>query len=390
MMKTDYIKKIIYLIFMLCLFSSMAYAGIVTEVGLNKYTIINLKKPCEGVAIANPAIADVRVVPNSSQILVWGKGVGSTSLIIWENGMQPTFFDVRVITDKIKNTPQVMLEVKVAQIDKNKLSQMGIHFLIKGTSGELTTPGLIATPTGNVGGIAGPAVTPGIGSLDVSTLSPQLGFGLYKQGIAGVLQQLSTGGYAKILAEPNLIVRSGEKGKFLVGQKVPIQTVTGTGGSATVSIVYEQVGVRIDFSPEVLEDGIIKLKIDPAEVSSVGQLEQFSTGLFAPIIDTREVRTTVDLRDGESFVIAGLLDERMKKNIKKFPVLGDVPILGALFRSTSDELDKTELVFFITPKIVKPLAPGVKIELPGSTPLTPAEKNDFKWIPLLPVSGGTK
>jgi pilus assembly protein CpaC len=152
--------------------------------------------------------------------------------------------------------------------------------------------------------------------------------------------------------------------------------------------VYEQVGVKVDFSPEVLEDGVIKLKLDPAEVSSVGQLQTFSTGLFAPVIDTREVRTTVDLRDGESFVIAGLLDERMKKNIKKFPVLGDVPILGALFRSTSDELDKTELVFFITPKIVKPLAPGVKPELPGVAPLTPAEKNEYRWIPLLPGGGG--
>jgi pilus assembly protein CpaC len=385
MMKADYMRKIIFSIFILCFFSSVAHAGIVTEVGLNKYSIINLKKPCEGVAIANPAIADVRVVPNSSQILLWGKGIGSTSLIIWENGMQPTFFDVRVITEKTKNTPQVLLEVKVAQINKNKIKQMGIHFLAKGVNGEFSTPGLITTPSGNVGGAAGNTVTPGIGNLDISTLSPQLGFGLYKPGIAGVLQQLSTGGYAKILAEPNLVVRSGEKGKFLVGQKIPIQTVTGTGASATVSIVYEQVGVKIDFAPEVLEDGVIRLKIDPAEVSSVGQLQQFSTGLYAPTIDTREVRTNVDLRDGESFVIAGLLDERMKKNIKKFPVLGDVPILGALFRSTSDELENTELVFFITPRIVKPLAPGVKTELPGSKPLTPEENNAFRWIPLKAV-----
>ena len=118
-----------------------------------------------------------------------------------------------------------------------------------------------------------------------------------------------------------------------MGTRYPIQTVTGVGADATVSIYYEEIGIRLNFAPIVLETGAIRLKIDPAEVSSITDFVRLEN-LVAPIIDARTVSTSVDLREGESLILAGLLSEEMKKNISKIPLFGDIPILGALFRST--------------------------------------------------------
>jgi pilus assembly protein CpaC len=131
----------------------------------------------------------------------------------------------------------------------------------------------------------------------------------------------------------------------------------------------------------VLETGAIRLKIDEASVSAVARYVSFS-GILAPEIDTRRVSTNVDLREGESLILAGLLSEDMKKNIQKIPILGDIPILGAFFRSTHDELEELELAFFITPRLAKPTAPGVKTPLPTDNRPTPDEEREFQWIPI--------
>jgi pilus assembly protein CpaC len=280
----------------------------------------------------------------------------------------------------IPEAQQVILEVKVAQIDKTKLKQLGISFLAKEKNYEFTAPGLYTSPSGLLGGGAG-SVTPGIGGFDLSTLSPQIGVAHFPSGVAAVLQALQQKGLSKILAEPNLIVRSGEQGNFLVGKRIPVQTVYGVGTAATPSITYEDVGIRLNFSPEVLETGAIRLKINPAEVSSVASYIVFQ-GIVAPEIDTRTVNTSVDLREGESLILAGLLSQEMKDTIQKVPILADIPILGALFRSTRKELDENELAFFITPRLVKPMAPGVKPKLPTDNRPTPEEQKEYEWIPV--------
>ena len=236
----------------------------------------------------------------------------------------------------IPEAQQVILEVKVAQIDKTKLKELGISYLIKDENFVLTAPGLSSFPTGTIGGGV-LTLLQGLGGFDIGTNPVQIGLAYFPSGIAAVLKALQEKGFGKILAEPNLVVRSGEMGKFHVGQRIPIQTVTGVGSAATVSITYEEVGIRLHFAPEVLETGAIRLKVDPAEVSSVARFLTFQ-GISAPEIDTRTVNTSVDLREGESLILAGLLSEEMKKNIQKIPVLGDIPILGAFFRSTRDEL----------------------------------------------------
>jgi len=197
--------------------------------------------------------------------------------------------------------------------------------------------------------------------------------------VGAVLQALSTKGLAKILAEPNLLVTSGQEGNFLAGSRIPYSVLISSGGASTSSIVFETVGVKLRFKPDVLESGLINLKIDPAEVSSIA-------GTLAvngyPIIDTRDVRTSVELRDGESLVLAGLLQEEQIKNMSKIPVLGDIPILGALFRSSQDDIREKELVFFITPKVVRPTPPGIETPLPTDEELTPEEAEEFRWMPL--------
>ncbi len=457
-METKILNRSLLAIFMVLIFCGVSFAGIMTEVGLNKSILIDVKTPIERVSVANPAIADVTVI-SPNQLMILGKAFGSTSLIIWQKGEKPRFHEVKVIPDineiqerikaiapkedvivsyandhvllsgtvsneqminkiiaiasayakegtaikttrysagltetvetpafkvlnyiTLKEAQQVLLEVKVAQIDKTKLKELGISYLTKQKNFELTAPGLFTTPDGSIGGGAGFGVAPGIENFDIGELAPQIGIAHYPSGIGAVIKALATKGYAKILAEPNLIVRSGEKGNFLAGARVPIQTVTGT--PPTPSISFEQVGVRLNFAPEVLETGVIRLKIDPAEVSDIGRVVEFTGGLFAPIINTREVKTSVDLKEGESLVLAGLFSEEMKKNIKKIPILGDIPILGLFFRNTSDELNEKELAFFITPRLVKPLAPGVKPALPTDKKLTPEEEREFQWIPL--------
>lgn len=455
-METKILNKSLLAIFMVLIFWGVSYAGIVTEVGLNKSILIDVKTPIERVSIANPAIADVTVI-SPNQLMILGKAFGSTSLIIWQKGEKPRFHEVKVIPDikeiqerikaiapkedvivsyandyvllsgtvsneqminkiiaiasayakegtpikttkysagltetvetpafkvlnylTLKEAQQVLLEVRVAAIDKGKLKELGLSSFIEGTFfGGGNQHGFIAFPGATV---VDDGINARFQSFDVANLKPQIGVTHFPSGASVFLRALESKDLAKILAEPNLIVRSGEKGNFHAGRKVPVQVVTGT--PPTPSIEYRDVGIRLNFAPEVLDTGVIRLKIDPAEVSNIVRFITTDQGLIAPEIEARTVITSVDLRDGESLILAGLLSEEMKKNVDKIPLLGDIPILGALFRSTKDEIEKRELAFFITPRLVKPIAPGIKPELPGEKPLTPKEEKEFQWIPL--------
>lgn len=415
-------------------------AGVPTDVIINRSSILTLKKPVNRVTLATQGIADI-VVITPRQIQINGITIGKTTLIVWEEGNEkPVFYDVRVTGDlasideqmkelapndgitvqyandtvilsgkvakeqtrtkaeriaqafsaKIINSievaepMQILLQVKVAQIDKTSLKKLGISGMIKGKTAEgfyntIGAPGSGSSSSSGTGtsssgsGIMGNV--PGIGG--ISPLNAfQLGVSYFPSGIGSVIQALVTKGHAKILAEPNLLVKSGQEGNFLAGSKFFYPIVTNN----TADTKEITVGVKLKFKPEVQENGIIILKIDPAEVSSIA-------GTLAvngyPIIDTREVKTIVELKDGESLIMAGLLQEEAIKTMSKIPLLGDIPILGALFRSTQNDIKDKELVFFITPKIVKPLAPGTKTELPTDRKLTPEEEKALQWMPTV-------
>jgi len=314
-------------------------------------------------------------------------GTPATPLLMEDaDKINDTNSKMKVINHIMVDDPQqVLLEVKVAQVDKNALKSLGISVLVKGTSGEGFS-NLVGAPDGTTYSKDGLKIDPpGIaGNIPwVGAISPlatyQLGGSLLKTGLGGVLRALATKNLAKMLAEPNLLVKSGQTGKFLAGSKIPVQVVSGVGAISGTTIQFIDVGVKLNFKPVVLENGLISLKIDPAEVSSI-------SGTLAvngyPIIDTREIRTEVQLKDGESLVLAGLLQEETIKTMSKIPLLGDIPILGALFRSTQDDLKEKELVFFITPKVVKPNAPGTETKLPTDKPLTPEQEKELRWIPL--------
>ncbi|MFZ2949442.1 MAG: BON domain-containing protein, partial [Desulfuromonadaceae bacterium] len=361
-----------------------------------------------------------------------GITIGSTSMIIWTKGEGdekpvPTFFDLKVTGDReaietqlketapndtinvqyandtvvlsgnvandqtrtkameiakayapkvlnnitVNEPQQVLLQVKVAQVDKTSLKKLGISFLVKGNTAEGFS-NIIGAPADDIAGKA--AALGNYNPLDAF----QVGVSYFPAGIGAVLQALNSKGLAKVLAEPNLLVKSAQEGNFLAGTRIPLSIVESSGGQATTTIRYETVGIKLKFKPEVLENGLISLKINPAEVSSI---QGFLPVNGYPIIDTRTVDTSVELRDGESLVLAGLLQEEEIKSMSKIPLLGDIPILGALFRSTSKDIKEKELVFFITPKIIKPNAPGVKTELPTDKKLTPEQEKELTWMP---------
>ena len=364
-----------------------------------------------------------------------GISIGSTSMIIWTKGEGderpvPTFFDLRVVGDRetiqnqikelapndsievqyandtvilsgnvandqtrskavevakayaakvlnnitVNEPQQVLLQVKVAKVDKTSLKKLGISFLVKGN----TAQGFSNLVGGPDGTITGTPSSTGLGNLP-SLDTFQAGVSYFPAGIGSVLQALSSKGLAKVLAEPNLLVKSSQEGDFLAGSKVPIAIIESTNGQATTTIHYETIGVKLKFKPEVMENGMIALKINPAEVSSI---QGYLPINGYPIIDSRTVNTSVELRDGESLILAGLLQDEEVKNMSKIPLLGDIPILGALFRSSSKDIKEKELVFFITPKIVKPTAPGVKTEMPTDKKLTPEQEKELSWMPL--------
>lgn len=301
----------------------------------------------------------------------------------------------KVINHIIIDQPnQVLLQVKVAQVDKTSLKKLGISGMIKGQTAE-GFMNLIGVPSGGAtssesssgGGFSSNQTGTGNGIsgnvLGLGAFNPldafQFGVSYFPAGIGAVIQALTTKGLAKVLAEPNLLVKTGERGEFRAVSKIPYSVLQTTGGSSTSTIVFEEVGVKLFFNPEVLESGMIRLKIDPAEVSSIA-------GTLAvngyPIIDTRSAKTNVELKDGESLIIAGLLSEEAINTMSKIPILGDIPFLGALFRSTQKDIKEKELVFFITPKLMKPTAAGVKTELPTDKRPTAEEEKELRWVPI--------
>ena len=184
-------------------------------------------------------------------------------------------------------------------------------------------------------------------------------------------------GLAKVLARPTLIARSGQNANFLVGGEIPVPVAQG-GAFGSITIEWKPFGVGMGFAPVVLGDDRIFLEISPEVSEPDFELGIAIQGVFTPGFVTRRASTAVELRDGQSFAIAGLLQDNVKENVEKFPMLGDIPVLGALFRSSEFLREETELVLIITPHLVKPLPPGPQ-PLPTDSFVEP---NDFEFFLL--------
>jgi pilus assembly protein CpaC len=254
---------------------------------------------------------------------------------------------------------QVMLEVKVAEISRTLADKLGVSVNASTTGGNFTYRLGSSFSAG------------GAGVLDViRSATGSISIDADKQD-----------GLVKLLAEPNLIAISGQEGSFLAGGKVFIPVAQGGGaGVATFTLQEESFGVGLRFTPTVLEGGRINLKVMPevSELSDQGfAIRAAGSGAttILPLITTRRASTTVQLFDGQSFVIGGLVKNNATTGVKALPVLGEIPILGALFRSTSFQTDKSELVFVLTPHLVKPV--GGEVRLPTDSYVEPSRRELF-------------
>lgn len=283
---------------------------------------------------------------------------------------------------------EILLEVKFAEVDRTALQQLGINILsLPGAKnlGSITTqefsPPVIQGQVGSVGGggtsSASNANTATFGLsnlLNILIIRPDI-------DLAATIQALQNNNVLQILAEPNLLTESGKEASFLAGGEFPFPVVQGLGSGnfAAITIQFKEFGVRLNFTPTLTPDGLVHLKVKP-EVSSLDFANGLTiSGFLIPAISSRRVETEMELRDGQSFAIAGLVDNRVTKQFSKIPGIGDIPVLGKLFQSTSVNKTNDELLVLVTPRIVRPLdkesiAPIPVMPIPFLKPLAPEQQ----------------
>lgn len=262
---------------------------------------------------------------------------------------------------KIASGQQVMLRIRIGEIQRNALKNLGVNLTVF-NGGENGFQ--IGTGTGQYGNTTG--TTPKFGFGQFTNAGDSFGtIGGVGQiggtGIAGSIDALERDGMLKVLAEPNLVALSGEEAQFLAGGEFPIPVPQQLG---TTTIEYKPFGVALKFTPYVLSPNRLRIQVQP-EVSEISFENTIDTGdgFVAPSLITRRASTTVELAPGESFMIAGLIRDNMSSQINELPGVGEIPVLSALFRSTSYQRNETELVIAVTPYLVDPLK-GTDVKLP--------------------------
>jgi pilus assembly protein CpaC len=242
---------------------------------------------------------------------------------------------------------QVMLEVRVSEISRAVMKRLGINFIYqRGQDFAISRLAGLTTQTIEKDGFIDTVFAPNVNAL--------FRFGVNTATWTGFIDALQEDGLIKVLAEPTLITLSGKEAQFLAGGEFPVP-IPQSGFANTITIDWKEFGVRLRFTPNVLENGHINIEVAP-EVSDLDftNAVQFS-GFIIPGLTTRRASTVVELGDGQSFAIAGLLKDNVRDSLSKYPVLGDIPILGTLFRSRDFQKDRTELLIIVTPHLVKPL-----------------------------------
>ncbi len=303
------------------------------------------------------------------------------------------------VTDSLviaqQHTPQVKLKVRVVEIDRSRAEELGFNFFGGGkntfnsTTGQYPAITVASNPqSASAGGNANVSSLLGLGAL--------LNMFYYNQslGLGAAIEALENKQILQILAEPTLTAVSGEKASFLSGGEFPFPVVQGaSSGFTSVTIQFRPYGVKLDFSPVVLPDGTIQMKVAP-EVSALDYTNSVQLdGYTIPAISTRKADTDVILRSGQSFAITGLLDNRTTDLLQKMPGIGDVPILGKLFQTRSQTHSVVELVVIVTPTLVDPLAetvPAVPAEPKMSMPFINDQKFDKGIAPKNAPQGASQ
>ncbi|MGI8837466.1 MAG: type II and III secretion system protein family protein [Pyrinomonadaceae bacterium] len=377
--------------------------AVAVNVLVGQSRVINFDRPVGRFSVSNPEVAEA-VLVTPDQVLVNGKAFGQVNFIAWEqSGSQYLIFDVYVranlslidsqmralfpkddirlsqangsvvlsgsvagpktaaqaqsvveaagfktvnmLNSPVKSMMQVQLQVRVAEVSRNRVRDLGASFAYQGGSS-----GVYANSGGGPSSLA--SVANGVMS---GTLSSALNLFVMGGNTLNMIRALQTEGALRELAEPNLIAMDGQQASFLAGGEFPVPIVQSGSGSNSVSIVFKEYGVRLNFKPTIIDEDHIRLELEP-EVSTIdfGNGVKFD-GFLIPALRTRRAKTGVELRDGQSFALAGLLDNTESRTLSRVPVLSDIPVLGALFKSKSFQKNETELIFIVTAQLVKPM-----------------------------------
>ena len=401
--------------------------GETLHVLVGKSIVINVQEPLTRVLSSNPQAVET-MATSPTQLVVEGKAAGASSLILWDKSGRSQVFDVvadvdisglrnaiqktypneqleieadagRLILTGTASNPriaedlgkmasvyskevvnsivvplahdrQVLLEVKFAEVDRVALSQLGFNVFSTGAGNTIGT-----ATTGQFGSFSQVKINDIFGGgfphfpfevkdfnvnqvLNVFLFRPDLHLGT-------IIQAMQAHNVLQILAEPNLMAGSGQKATFLAGGEFPFPVVQPSAGFSSISILFKPFGVKLDFTGIVQEDNTLRLHVAP-EVSALdfSNAVTLPGGGTVPAISTRRAETEIELKDGQSFGIAGLLDQRATAQLSKVPGIGDIPVLGQLFRSRSINKTNNELLVFVTPHIVDP----VRVATPASAP----------------------
>jgi pilus assembly protein CpaC len=374
-------------------------------IGLGKSKLVELPSAYSDVMIADPKTADILPLNNHS-VYVVGKAMGATALTVYGPGRRVIYSsDVLVSADlenfkarlhevlpretnvsvgtanqsillsgtvsspaamqqvltladtynpgkvvnmmSVQGTQQVMLSVRFVEMERTTAKDLRLNL-------QANIPGAgrpaVAVTTGDT--LLNTVRTTASQTFGLASLAWSMGGG----DLTFLFDALETKGLIKTLAEPNLVAMSGDTANFLAGGEFPIPVAqTGSGsGIPTITVEFKQFGISLAFTPTILQDGLINMVVNP-EVSSIDPTTSVQLGdIVVPGIKVRRAHTTVELRDGESFTVAGLLSDEYQSNIRQYPFLGDLPIIGSLFRSTGYQQDQTELVIVVTPHLVTP------------------------------------
>lgn len=411
-----------------------------------KSLVVDSPVVIQRVSVANPELAEaIAVTPR--EVLVNGKAAGETSLIIWQQGGNRLIFDLNVrssssATDAVrrelsKELPgqdvsislekgavflrgtvknlnsaeraaamaatlgktvnllrvevppvdaQVLLKVRFASVDRAASSELGVNLFSTGAAGNIgsTTTGQFSPPRPSSvtsGGGAGSATFQLSDALNIFLFRPDLDLG-------ATIRALQSKRLLEILAEPNVLAIDGKEASFLAGGEFPFPVIQGGQSAGAVTIQFREFGVKLTFLPNITPRGTVHLQVTP-EVSSL----DFANGLLfqgfnIPAVSTRRVQTEIELESGQSFAIAGLLDNRVTESLSKVPGLGDIPVLGKLFQSRSRSKNNTELLVVVTPELVRPIPagqPGPEVNMP--VPFMPEGSASAPRTPGLEATG---
>jgi len=309
------------------------------------------------VAIAEPNIADA-AVGSERTVVVTAKSPGSTNLIIYNENGRYTSIEVEVYAPS--NRKQVMLHVIVAEVNEQAKKELGIDLTGAGNNSASWLDGALQ------GGlfttkITNPSIPLTVGPTTDGILTYDKNNGDLSLQVAW--KALEQKGAIRTLANPTLVARSGEKASFLAGGEFPVPVAQGgtavttsSGGTlasaSSVTIEWKEFGVKVEFTPTVLDDNTIALKVAP-EVSALDFTNPIEiSGFRVPVINSRKTSTSVDVRSGEHLVIGGLKQTDRSRTVRKVPLLGDIPLLGLLFRSTTTQTQDRELLVIVSPEIV--------------------------------------